>query len=40
MVLLNIYESKVSNEFKNFLNQIKLNIEAYKDARQKLKKQE
>ena len=39
MALLNIYESKVSNEFKNFLDQIKTNIEAYNDAKQKAQKE-
>ena len=39
MALLNIYESKVSNEFKNFLDQIKANIEAYNDAKQKAQKE-
>ena len=39
MVLLNIYESEVSTEFKNFLDQIKTNIEAYSDAKQKAQKE-
>ena len=39
MALLNIYESKVSNEFKNFLDQIMTNIEAYNDAKQKAQKE-
>ena len=39
MALLNIYESEVSTEFKNFLDQIKTNIEAYSDAKQKAKKE-
>ena len=39
MALLNIYESKVSNEFKNFIDQIKTNIEAYNDAKQKAEKE-
>ena len=40
MALLNIYKSEVSTEFKNFLDQIKTNIEAYSDATKKLKKKE
>ena len=39
MVLLNIYESEVSTEFKNFLDQIKTNIKAYSDAKQKAQKE-
>ena len=39
MALLNIYESEVSTEFKNFLDQIKTNIEAYSDAKQKAQKE-
>ena len=39
MTLLNIYEVDVSSEFKNFLDQIKTNIEAYSDAKQKAQKE-
>ena len=39
MTLLNIYESEVSTEFKNFLDQIKTNIEAYSDAKFKAQKE-
>ena len=39
MALLNIYESEVSTEFRNFLDQIKTNIEAYSDAKQKAQKE-
>ena len=39
MALLNICELQVSNEFKNFLDQIKTNIEAYSDAKQKAQKE-
>ena len=39
MALLNIYELEVSTEFKNFLDQIKTNIEAYSDAKQKAQKE-
>ena len=39
MTLLNIYESEVSTEFKNFLDQIKTNIEAYSEAKLKAQKE-
>ena len=39
MALLNICELQVSNEFKNFLDQIKTNIEAYSDAKQEAQKE-
>ena len=39
MTLLNIYESEVSTEFKNFLDQIKTNIEAYSEAKFKAQKE-
>ena len=39
MTLLNIYESEVSKEFKNFLDQIKTNIEAYSEANLKAQKE-
>ena len=39
MALLNIYESEVSTEFKNFLDQIKTNIEAYSEAKLKAQKE-
>ena len=39
MTLLNIYESEVSTEFKNFLDQIKTNIEAYSEANLKAQKE-
>ncbi len=39
MTLLNIYESEVSIEFKNFLDQIKTNIEAYSEAKLKAQKE-
>ncbi len=39
MTLLNIDESEVSTEFKNFLDQIKTNIEAYSEAKLKAQKE-
>ncbi len=39
MTLLNIYEVDVSSEFKNFLDQIKTNIEAYSEAKHKAQKE-
>ena len=39
MTLLNIYESEISTEFKNFLDQIKTNIEAYSEAKLKAQKE-
>ena len=39
MTLLNIYEVDVSSEFKNFLDQIKINIEAYSEAKHKAQKE-
>ena len=39
MTLLNIYESEVSTAFKNFLDQIKTNIEAYSEAKLKAQKE-